>query len=42
MTLMFLQDKLAQMEKEERLEKLAETFESVQEGYARILVMLHD
>ncbi|KAH8834077.1 histone acetyltransferase type B catalytic subunit [Flagelloscypha sp. PMI_526] len=36
-----LQEVLAQLEKEERLEKLSETFENVREGYARILVMLH-
>lgn len=35
-----LQEVLAQMEKEERIEKLEETFQSVREGYQRILEMI--
>jgi len=31
---------LAQMEKEERLQKLEETFQSVQEDYKRLLAMV--
>jgi histone acetyltransferase 1 len=32
---------LEQLEKEEKLEKLQETFESVREDYQRILAMMH-
>jgi len=32
---------LVQLEKEERLEKLEETFQSVREDYTRILAMVH-
>lgn len=35
-----LQEVLAQLEKQERLDKLEETFQSVQEDYLRILAML--
>jgi histone acetyltransferase 1 len=32
---------LVQLEKEERLEKLEETFQAVTEDYRRILAMIH-
>ena len=35
-----LQEALAQVEKQERLDKLEETFQSVQEDYQRILAMI--
>lgn len=34
------QEILVQLEKEERLEKLEETFQSVKEDYSRILAMI--
>jgi histone acetyltransferase 1 len=42
MTLLRLhQEILVQLEKEERLEKLEETFQNVREDYSRILGMIH-
>ena len=36
-----LQEMLAQLEKQERLDKLEETFQNVIEGYRGILAMIH-
>ncbi len=36
-----LQEVLVQLDKQERLEKLEETFQSVCDDYARILGLLH-